>query len=85
MPGLVKARGKAKFAYNVLGIHAYRAEATKPIPAGNDQVRMDFACDGGGVGKRGTATLCCGGAGLSHGASRLGLGREVVGPSRQAS
>lgn len=49
--------GKAKFAYNVLGINEYRAEATKPIPAGKHQVRAEFVYDGGGVGKGGTVSL----------------------------
>ncbi len=49
--------GKAKFHYNVLGIKSYAIEATKPIPAGKTQVRMEFAYDGGGSGKGGTVTL----------------------------
>ena len=49
--------GKAKFAYNVLGINEYRAEATKPIPAGKHQVRAEFVYDGGGLGKGGTVSL----------------------------
>jgi len=32
-------------------------EATRPIPAGEHQVRMEFAYDGGGLGKGGTVTL----------------------------
>ena len=31
--------GKAKFVYNVLGIHSYEIEATQSIPAGEHQVR----------------------------------------------
>ena len=49
--------GKLKFAYNMLGINLYTVEAKDPIPAGKHQVRMEFAYDGGGVGKGGTATL----------------------------
>jgi arylsulfatase len=49
--------GKARFAYNVLGINEYRIEATKPIPAGKHQVRMEFAYDGEGAGKGGKVTL----------------------------
>jgi hypothetical protein len=33
------------------------ATADQPLPAGTRQVRMEFAYDGGGIGKGGTATL----------------------------
>ena len=46
--------GKAKFAYNVLGIQEFAAEADEPIPAGTHQVRMEFAYDGGGLAKGAT-------------------------------
>jgi arylsulfatase A-like enzyme len=49
--------GKAKFVYNVLGIHEFPTEATVPIPAGTHQVRMEFAYDGGGLAKGGGVTL----------------------------
>jgi hypothetical protein len=42
----------------VLGITSYRVDATDPIPTGTTtQVRVEFAYDGGGRGKGGTATL----------------------------
>jgi arylsulfatase len=49
--------GKAKFVYNVLGIKEFITEATQPIPPGKHQVRMEFAYDGGGLGKGGKVTL----------------------------
>ena len=49
--------GKAKFVYNVLGIHEFATEATEPIPEGAHQVRMEFAYDGGGLAKGGDVTL----------------------------
>jgi len=49
--------GKAKFAYNVLGIHQFPVEAERPIPSGNHQIRMEFAYDGGGLAKGGDVTL----------------------------
>ncbi len=49
--------GKAKFVYNVLGIKEFAIESTQPIPAGKHQVRMEFAYDGGGLGKGGNVTL----------------------------
>ena len=59
--------GKAKFVYNVLGIKSYAIEATSAIPAGKTQVRMEFAYDGGGMGKGGNVTLYCGGKEVGKG------------------
>jgi hypothetical protein len=59
--------GRAKFVYNVLGIKSYIVEATTPIPAGKTQVRMEFAYDGGGMGKGGTVTLYTGGKEVGQG------------------
>ena len=49
--------GRAKFTYNVLGIHEFSAQADKAIPPGSHQVRMEFAYDGGGLAKGGDVTL----------------------------
>jgi len=49
--------GKAKFAYNLLGLKVFTVEAGERIPAGTHQVRMEFAYDGGGLGKGGAVTL----------------------------
>ena len=49
--------GKLKYCYNLLGIQHFFAESEGKIPAGRQQVRMEFAYDGGGLGKGGTATL----------------------------
>ncbi|CAM4193454.1 Arylsulfatase [Mycobacterium basiliense] len=49
--------GKLKYCYNFLGIDHYLVAATKNIPAGKHQVRMEFAYDGGGLGKGGDVTL----------------------------
>jgi arylsulfatase len=59
--------GKAKFHYNTLGIRQFSIEATKPIPTGKTQVRMEFAYDGGGMGKGGTVTLYCDGKEVGKG------------------
>jgi hypothetical protein len=45
------------FAYNVLGIHMFAAEATEAMTPGEHQVRMEFAYDGGGLAKGGTVTI----------------------------
>jgi arylsulfatase len=49
--------GRAKFAYNFLGLQTFTIEAGQPIPAGKHQVRMEFAYDGGGLAKGGSVTL----------------------------
>jgi hypothetical protein len=59
--------GKAKFVYNVLGIHEFATEADTPIPEGTHQVRMEFAYDGGGLAKGGDVTLFYDGAAVGTG------------------
>ena len=54
---LYTKQGKAKFAYNLLGIQAFTAEAGEPVPAGKHQVRAEFAYAGGGYAKGGTVSL----------------------------
>jgi len=49
--------GKAKFAYNFLGLRTFTVEASQAIPTGKHQVRMEFAYDGGGLAKGGAVTL----------------------------
>jgi arylsulfatase A-like enzyme len=49
--------GRAKFTYNVLGIHEFPTVADAPIPTGSHQVRVEFAYDGGGLAKGGDVTL----------------------------
>jgi arylsulfatase A-like enzyme len=49
--------GKLKFTYNALGLYEFPVEATEPIPAGKHQVRMEFAYEGGGLGKGGDVML----------------------------
>jgi arylsulfatase len=49
--------GKLKYCYNVAGVQHFFVEGKTPIPAGEHQVRMEFAYDGGGLGKGGKVTL----------------------------
>ncbi len=49
--------GRATFVYNVLGIQEFVVRADSAVPAGNHQVRMEFAYDGGGLAKGGDVTL----------------------------
>ncbi|MEI7900490.1 MAG: arylsulfatase [bacterium] len=49
--------GKLKYCYNVAGVQHFFAESADKIPAGEHQVRMEFAYAGGGLGKGGKASL----------------------------
>lgn len=53
--------GRLKYCYNFFGIEYYYTTADTPIPAGEHEVRMEFAYDGGGLGKGGNVTLSCDG------------------------
>jgi arylsulfatase A-like enzyme len=44
-------QGKLKYHYNFLGMLQFDVSATSPLPSGTHQVRMEFAYDGGGMGK----------------------------------
>ena len=49
--------GKLKYCYNWGGFKHFMVESAGKIPAGDHQVRMEFAYAGGGLGKGGKATL----------------------------
>jgi arylsulfatase len=49
--------GKLKYCYNLGGVKHFFAEAASALPAGEHQVRMEFAYAGGGLGKGGNVTL----------------------------
>lgn len=59
--------GKPAYTYNYLGLSRYTVAASQPLPAGKATIRMDFAYDGGGLGKGGTATLLVNGAKAAEG------------------
>ena len=59
--------GKLKYVYNLLGLDLYEVEAPDPLPTGVVQVQMDFAYDGGGLGKGGLASLYVNGEKLAEG------------------
>ena len=54
---LYAKEGVLKYCYNLLGHKTWFVESQDPIPAGPHQVRVEFAYDGGGIGKGGQATL----------------------------
>ena len=49
--------GKLKYAYNLFGVRLFTTEATSTLPAGQHQVRVEFAYAGGGLAKGGNITL----------------------------
>lgn len=49
--------GKLKYCYNLGGLKWFYIESDSAIPSGKHQVRMEFAYDGGGLGKGGNVTL----------------------------
>ena len=49
--------GKPKYCYNLFGLQRFHVEGDTEIPPGTHQVRMEFAYDGGALGKGGTVSL----------------------------
>jgi arylsulfatase len=59
--------GILKYHYNFLGLKQFVICATTPLTAGQHQVRMEFAYDGGGLAKGGTVTLYTDGKAVGNG------------------
>ncbi len=59
--------GKPTFCYNFLGLNQYKVAAPKALAPGKSTVRMDFAYDGGGMGKGGTASILVNGNKVASG------------------
>ena len=74
--GLCVRDGKLVFVYNVLGIQEFTAVSDGAIPAGEHQVRMEFAYDGGGLAKGGDVTLYF--DGTAAGSGRVGATQPMV-------
>jgi arylsulfatase len=49
--------GKPKYCHNLAGLMRFYVEGDTEVPPGTHQVRMEFAYDGGGLAKGGTAAL----------------------------
>jgi arylsulfatase A-like enzyme len=49
--------GRPAFCYNLFGLQLFKVYGDDPLAPGERQVRLEFAYDGGGLGKGGTATL----------------------------
>jgi hypothetical protein len=59
--------GKPAYTYNFLGLARYTVVAPQALSTGPATVTLDFAYDGGGVGKGGTATLYVNGQSVAEG------------------
>jgi len=49
--------GRPTYCYNLFGVRRFHVRADTAVSAGTHQVRMEFAYDGGGLGRGGTVTL----------------------------
>jgi arylsulfatase len=58
---------RLKYHYNFVGILHFEVTASKPLASGKHQVRMEFAYDGGGIGKGATITLYVDGGQVGNG------------------
>jgi len=59
--------GKPAYCYNLFGLQQFKVYGDASIPPGEHQVRMEFAYDGGGLGKGATATLYLDGSQVGEG------------------
>ena len=59
--------GKPAFCYNLFGLQRFKVYGEEPLPPGVHQVRLEFAYDGGGLGKGGTSTLYVDGTKVGEG------------------
>jgi arylsulfatase len=49
--------GKPTYVYNFIGLQRTSVASPQAVPAGKSKVRLEFAYDGGGLGKGGLATI----------------------------
>ena len=59
--------GRPVYCYNLLGLERMKVSGGEPIGAGEHQVRMEFAYDGGGLGKGGVVSLYLDGSKVGEG------------------
>jgi arylsulfatase A-like enzyme len=59
--------GKPKYCYNLLGVQHFFVEGESKLAPGRHQVRMEFAYDGGGLGKGGNVSLYVDGDSVGEG------------------
>jgi arylsulfatase A-like enzyme len=49
--------GRPAYCYNFFGLQRFKVYGEQPVPAGEHQIRVEFAYDGEGLGKGGDVTL----------------------------
>jgi arylsulfatase len=49
--------GKPAYCYNLFGLQRFKVTGAEAVPPGKHQLRMEFAYEGGGLGKGGAVTL----------------------------
>jgi hypothetical protein len=49
--------GKPAYCYNLFGLQRFKVYGDDPVPAGEHQLRIEFAYDGGGLGKGGNVSF----------------------------
>ena len=59
--------GRPVYCYNLLGLERTKVSGGEPIGAGEHQVRVEFAYDGGGLGKGGVVSLYLDGSKVGEG------------------
>jgi arylsulfatase len=59
--------GQPRYCYNLFGLQSFHVGGDAPVPPGDHQVRMEFAYEGGGLGRGGTATLYVDGSPVGDG------------------
>jgi arylsulfatase len=59
--------GRPVYCHNFLGVQRFKVAVGEAVGSGTHEVRMDFAYDGGGLGKGGTVTLSIDGQPVGEG------------------
>jgi len=59
--------GKPAYCYNLFGLQRFKVYGDAAVPAGQHQIRMEFAYDGGGLAKGGTVRLFLDGSNVGEG------------------
>jgi arylsulfatase A-like enzyme len=79
---------RPSFCYNLFGLEETIVRDDRQVPAGEHQVRMEFAYDGGGLGKGGQVTLYLDGQQIGQGrverTEPIGFGYEYTDVGRDA-
>ena len=73
---LYMKEGRPSYTYNFLGLERYTVSSDDVLPQGPATVKLDFAYDGGGLGKGGMATLSVNGEKVAEG--RIGRTQPLI-------